>query len=175
MSTNNERKKRKRNNQRIIDNLNTILSEDFLKTTTNLSPQPLKVISNAELDSIANKLIDLKGEEKEIYLNKLKQRTDAIYLAQGLIFSFSKILDNYKDFNKDTLETYKQHLNHLHKKLEKINETDNPVEINNIYASLNDITNKIHMINKDQRNFWAIAGAAVGATAIWLAKTALKR
>ncbi len=145
-----EKKKRVRNNQRVLNNFNNYQNNKFKKNSSNTAPVPLEI--EDEIDVIAKKLLKLKGDKKSEYLNEIMYRDDSIDIAKGLVITFGKILDSYISSNKEIVQVYREQIQLLHARLNKINETENPIEINNIYEQLNDITNKIQTLQKGQQN-----------------------
>lgn len=155
-----EKKKRMRNNQRVISNIKSKTS-DSGKFSGNAVPT-LSSLEN-EIDQIADNLLKLKGREKTDYLNDLQSRSDSLEIARGLVITFGKLLDSYIGFNKEIVTIYYKEIQLLHKRLDKINENDNPVEINYIFKQLEDITNKIQSVQKGQQNILGAIGVGLVA------------
>ncbi|WP_375088846.1 hypothetical protein ACDZ29_23265 [Peribacillus sp. RS7] len=147
MDNSKEQKKRNKNNERVIRNMN---SKKYKHKNDNTEPKPDEI--EAEILDVANNLMKLKGDEKKVYVETLLNRNDKVEIAQGLVLVFGKLIENSKSISSETIQAHKETLARLDARLNKLNENDNPYEVKRIYEQIADLSDKIQEVGRGQQN-----------------------
>ncbi|MGG0288644.1 hypothetical protein ABEY41_26820 [Peribacillus butanolivorans] len=146
MDKSREQKRRKKNNQGVIKNMN---NKKFELRNDNTKPKPDEI----EIIDVANNLMKMKGNKKKNYIETtLLNRNDKVEIAQGLVFVFGKLVESSKNISSETIQAHKVTLSRLDRRLNKLNEHDNPYEIKMIYEQIADLSDKIQEVERGYQN-----------------------
>lgn len=143
-----EQKRRKKNNQGVIKNMNY---KKYEHRYDNTKPTP-DDIEVEIIDDVANNLMKMKSDKKKAYIETLLNRNDKVEIAQGLVLVFGGLIESSKNISSETIRAHKETLASLDKRLNKLNEHDNPYEIKKIYELIANLSDKIQEVERGHQD-----------------------
>lgn len=131
--------------------------------------------SHKELAQTLTKMGKLKGDKKEAYIGELVSRDNSIGFATDLLNFMDILVAHTRQLDETVIHGYQSTISRLLDRLDKLNEKENPNEIENIYYLISDLSNKIQQVNKDTKKMIMFIISGVFTLAAYILKPGPKR
>jgi len=117
--------------------------------------------SQKELAQTLTKMGKLTGNKKEAYIGELVSRNNSIAFATDLLTFMNTMIIHTSKLDLNVTLGYQTTISRLLDRLDKLNEEENPTEIEKIYYLISDLSNKILQVNRDTKKMimYVISGA----------------